>query len=494
MNDSEKEIINKELDNYLNNIYKNIRLDYYQKKAVICDSKNQMIVAGAGSGKTTTMAAKVKYLVEIKKIDPNKILVLSYTNKAVQELQEIINIEFNIPVTVTTFHKLGMSIIKNKLRDLDSQKVNIIDDENKVKILTNFLKEKDIAEMAKYLNEYLKIPNLVRYLGKYNEYLKYKKINYSKLLEILAYDDCNIDKSNKGKYFLQLKNDVYYSYYKYKKENNMIDFDDMINLAINYINENKYKYIIVDEYQDISLERYNLLNNLSKTANLIVVGDDWQSIYAFAGSKVELFNNFILREGTEIIKIVQTYRNSQELINVAGMFIMKDKQHMVKELISPKRISKPIKIVFYDKRTFASKLNKILARISLKERVLILGRFSFDYRIFVDNKNFFIEGDRVISKKYPQLNITFLTVHAAKGLGYDQVIIVNMKKGIYGFPSLKENPKFLNIKKDELEERRLFYVALTRTKNYVYLMTPYLNFSPYVDEIIKDKNIEILYL
>ena len=146
-----------------------------------------------------------------------------------------------------------------------------------------------------------------------------------------------------------------YSYYQNKlKEKHSIDFEDMIIMATKRLKNNKTypKYIIVDEFQDISYERFLFLKKIIKfsKSNLIVVGDDWQTIYSFAGSNINLFLDFKKILGTsdvKIIKINKTYRNSQELINIAGNFIMRNDLQIKKNLLSNKSLSNPIKYFYY---------------------------------------------------------------------------------------------------------------------------------------------------
>ena len=114
-----------------------------------------------------------------------------------------------------------------------------------------------------------------------------------------------------------------------------------------------FKYIIVDEYQDISRQRFDLTKALSEVtdAKIIAVGDDWQSIYAFSGSDITLFTKFAEKMGyAKMLKIVRTYRNSQEVIDIAGNFIQKNSAQIKKQLISPKTIEDPVIIYTYDSR------------------------------------------------------------------------------------------------------------------------------------------------
>ena len=232
-----------------------------------------------------------------------------------------------------------------------------------------------------------------------------------------------------------------------------------------------FKYIIVDEYQDISRQRFDLTKALSEVtdAKIIAVGDDWQSIYAFSGSDISLFTKFAEKMGyAKELKIVKTYRNSQEVIDIAGSFIQKNKEQIPKTLISPKRIKDPVIIYTYDSRAKGrngdrrSGANYAMARavetalekiIELKKEeqqkvgpILLLGRFNFDADLLERSGLFeYIKrGDKVKSVKYPRLDITFMTAHSSKGLGYDDVIIVNGKNEMYGFPSKIEDDPVLS--------------------------------------------------
>jgi DNA helicase-4 len=470
-------------NNYLDTIYKDIKLDNNQKEAVVCNASNEMIIAGAGSGKTTTMAAKVKYLVEKEHVNPKNILVISFTNKAVSELQERINKEFNLPVDVLTFHKLGLRIIGHSS--------HIIMDNERYKVISAYLNNLDLTKLVVYFNDYFNIPVFIKFLGLANLYKRIKKVDYKPFIDLLFSDTNSIILNKKGIFFARLKDNILEYYKKYKYDNKLIDFNDMINLATQKVDHKIWEYIIVDEYQDISKERYELLKKISIDAHLIVVGDDWQAIYAFAGSDVNIFREFLKRDSVKVIKIVNTYRNSQELINLAGNFIMQNAIHIKKELISNKHLNKPIKILYIDEYTQIKVLEKVLSKFKT-EKILILGRYNFDIKPYLDKHHFLLVDDKLKSIRYPYLDITYLTVHASKGLGFDEVVIINMYDGIYGFPSHKDNPKFLNIKSDILEERRLFYVAITRTKNYVYLLVPYQNQSSYIKEIIHNENVEII--
>ena len=293
------------------------------------------------------------------------------------------------------------------------------------------------------------------------------------------------------------------------KKRNLIDFDDIINEANGIIQTTeklnfKYKYIIIDEYQDISENRYNLIQNISKKIDtkIMVVGDDWQCIYSFASSNINLFTNFKKNvEYCETLKIEKTYRNSQQLIDIAGEFIQKNPNQIKKQLKSEKQLEKPITIIKYKdkekrnqtkkeiKKAMKKALDYIIEKYGIEKNILILGRYTFDKNEILDDEIIEEGSNKITYKKYKKVKIEYLTVHSAKGLGYDNVILLNARNNIFGFPSKIKTNKMLKhlIIEDKgikyAEERRLFYVALTRTKNEILILTPNHNYSEFIKEI-----------
>ena len=275
-----------------------------------------------------------------------------------------------------------------------------------------------------------------------------------------------------------------------------------------------FKYIIVDEYQDISRQRFNLTKELSKlcSAKIIAVGDDWQSIYAYAGSDITLFTQFKKTFGYgEELSITKTYRNAQEVIDIAGGFIQKNTAQIRKALVSPKHIDNPIIIETYSEEVEREKtqgkggsyyligqtVESIMDAIYSEKpdaSILLLGRYGFDAYNLGKSADFVYDDKtgNVYSKKYQSKKFDFMTVHRAKGLGYDYVILINARNGTYGFPSqIQDDPVLKHVLKDDntftfAEERRLFYVALTRTKNRVFVVTPQQHPSEFVMELVHD--------
>lgn len=309
----------------------------------------------------------------------------------------------------------------------------------------------------------------------------------------------NYRKYRQEKTLLTMILNCFIKYQTYLIENNEIDFDDMIIKATKLVTESHFlkniKYIIIDEYQDTSLIRFNLIKEIIKKNNskLMVVGDDYQSIYKFTGCNLSLFLNFSTYfPDAKIMKLEQTYRNSQQLIEIAGKFIMKNKYQIKKELYSKKNLKNPIKIINYHdiQKSFLQIIKELSNNIN--QKILVLGRNNFDINDILNNE-IKLKQDKLIIKNYETLDITYMTIHKSKGLESDNVILLNLRQEITGFPSqIKDSQLFRLINKKDIypysEERRLFYVALTRTKNYVYLLTPNKNPSIFIQELINIKN------
>ena len=293
------------------------------------------------------------------------------------------------------------------------------------------------------------------------------------------------------------------------KERNEIDFNDMINQATDIIKENKfdykYRYIIIDEYQDISLARFNLIKEIRDLsgARLICVGDDWQSIYRFAGSDISLFSNFEKHVGKhEKLFIEQTYRNSQSLIEITSKFVQKNTKQIQKNPKSKKEpLDEPVKFAYYEQNslvdTFINEIQQIVNKYG-KKPILALGRHSFDINDLIqlssDNRiKYFENTDTLNIKGFEDIEIKYITVHKSKGLEADNVIILNLKNHLLGFPNKMSDDPILSLMLSEeedyrfAEERRLFYVALTRTKNEVVLLIPS-EPSLFVEELLADTN------
>jgi len=693
-------------DNMFIDIDKNIILDKEQREAIICEEDNLLILSGAGSGKTTTISGKVKYLIDIKNVNPKSISVVTFTKKAKEDLEHKINEIMNLGVDIYTFHSLGLKIIKN----YDNKDYDIAEEKDKYNIISNYIKnilfkDKDkfntffeaFKDKTKFNEEYKLFDNYLDYHNymykrKYitesktmDDYIKeqasrrksylrtingeyckskeevdianflylncidyeyekqHKKIDNKKIykpdfyieqnnnfnyiehfgidrvyntnnrytekelkaylnnmnlkiefhkkeklenlfimthskeegkvnyLEVLKkslinkgyilkrrsneeiyerlkqtsedryivdfinriaipfisyfkktdYKIEDLDKFKKDNDILNIQidvmKDILINYEKELNEKNLIDFEDMINRAYKIMPRVKekdlgvdYKYIIIDEYQDVSIQRFNLTKRISKlfSSKIIAVGDDYQSIFGFSGSRIDLMTDFkSYLEDTKQIPITNVYRNSQELIDIATNFINKNNTQIKKKLFSIKKLDNPVEIYIYDDSEYLETNNnksvlvdEIIDKIYIKDnksKILILQRYNNDIDTILNN-NLFVRknSESIINKKHNDIKIDYLTIHKSKGLEYDNCILINAIDDKYGFPSKIEDENVIKILKPKLnenieypEERRLFYVALTRTKNKLYIVCPKSKVSKFIKEIGIYKNV-----
>lgn len=682
-------------------------LDEQQQKAVMTDEENTLVLAGAGSGKTLTISAKVKYLVERLNVDPSEILLISFTKASASEMTERIQTKLGIQIAANTFHKLGLDIIRkysnspnvnvsgesvlpniineyfksNILKnpnmlsdvlnfysmylaipkdleqfetfgeyfedqssyDMETIKSKVENAEQRLKVdyrtldlervksleevmIANYLylngikyeyectypnkEEKQFSQYKPdfYLPDYdiylehfgISEKNTVPWLNKIQEkaYLDgivwkrnmHKKFNttlvetysyynaqgilLSKLEQILkakgvklnhidlrlvyekitlqerenqqfiefkklintfimlfksnGFDESEFEKmvyeqkNNKDSLFLKERamlfikiiKPIYRAYEDHLKAKHLIDFNDMINLSTKIVRDNKpalpYKYIIIDEFQDISMGRYSLVKAIKQLTNakLLAVGDDWQAIYRFAGSDLQLFVKFPEYFGyTKMLRIERTYRNSQQLIDIASKFVMKNPIQFKKNLISGKKKTTPIKIYGHVDdaiSAFKAAIDDILANSPTTTDIMVIGRNNSDFRnlfekdtskIFEFKEKTVSTPHRLKSSLYPNLVFELITAHKSKGLESENVIVINLKNNIIGFPNKISDDPLLSLvltNADHFpyaEERRGFYVAITRTKNRTYLIAPETDTSLFVEELIKDQNI-----
>lgn len=295
---------------------------------------------------------------------------------------------------------------------------------------------------------------------------------------------------------------VYERYIEELKNSNQIDFTDAILQAMEICHSShpvKYEYIIVDEFQDISVDRYNFLKVLREgnpPAKLYCVGDDWQSIYRFSGSDMALFNQFPDYFGsTEINRIETTYRFGEPLVSLSSQFIQRNKAQIKKDIhpFNPQTKTE-LQFCAYERRDYCNTIGQLVASIPADKSIFLLGRYSFDdyYLSFQyksvkeDNRFYYFIGAR---------KIEFLTVHKSKGLEADYVVILQCNKDTYGFPSMISDDPVLNYVLTESdqypfgEERRLFYVAITRAKIKTYILYDKRFPSVFVDEFLHPEKV-----
>lgn len=441
-------------------------------------------------------------------VNPSDILCISFTNDATINLQKNISKNYNFNIEIYTFHKLALNILTQhniKYQIAPDNYLNEIIDIFFNEILPNntiYQKALLIILGKKYSSSSL--INLKRLIHTFISLFKSNNFDlsyYKTILKKMRFT-LNYSEYKKHKSILLIIINIYLLYEEELKKESALDFNDMINKSIITLKEKglkkKWKYIIIDEYQDTSLTKFNMIKEIINITNaqLLAVGDDFQSIYRFTGCNLHIFLNFPKYfTVAKIFYIVNTYRNPQELINVAGNFIMKNKYQQKKKLLSNKHLSKPI--IIYENYNKINSLKYLLSLFSSEQNpeIMVLGRNNKDILNYIDN-SYIKDND-----KYTYNNITFryLTVHKSKGLESNYVILINVEDNLLGFPSqIKDEKilKYVNNTKDLYpfeEERRLFYVALTRTKNKVYIISNPKKESIFIKELKKySKYIETL--
>ena len=302
--------------------------------------------------------------------------------------------------------------------------------------------------------------------------------------------------------FIELFKAIYKEYQRQLHHAEEIDFEDQINIASKYLENNvvthSWKYVLVDEFQDISQDRKRLILSIlgqDEYMKLFAVGDDWQSIYRFSGADIDIMTSFEQHFGsTAQNNLTQTFRSYQGLVDVAAQFIQKNERQLQKNVVAQNNIdANQVVIKEYsnevDQTNIVFKLLQGIQKKAFDEQaevsVFILARY-----------NHHLPKNRAdILTKFQSLQIDFKTVHAAKGLEADYVILLNMSGETYGFPSLIEDDPLIKliIPKSEdfphAEERRLFYVALTRAKRVIFLMSKKASVSKFVTEIANQSGV-----
>lgn len=283
-----------------------------------------------------------------------------------------------------------------------------------------------------------------------------------------------------------------------------LDFEDMIIKASQYADSGRFQHpwrlILVDEFQDISRARANLLTGLLKHApqcKLFAVGDDWQSIYRFAGSDIGIFTNFSGHFGkTETNFLTQTFRSNQGIATVAANFIQENSAQVRKFVFAvDQTMQDVISVVRVEKRDHVpAQIRACLEEIAASAResqtrrdVFLLGRYNHQHPTNL----------KAWQEEFKEwLTLEFRTVHSSKGLQADYVILLGLQGGKLGFPSLIADDPLLELVMPEpeayphAEERRLFYVALTRARHHVYMLVSKYLPSCFAEELEKTYDID----
>ncbi|MGL4949292.1 MAG: ATP-dependent helicase, partial [Anaeroplasmataceae bacterium] len=293
-------------------------LNERQIEAVLTIKGPVMVMAGAGSGKTSVLTNRIAYLINDRFVNPRSILAVTFTNKAATEMKnrvaDLVDEDVH-NMSISTFHSFCRQVLMHHISKLDRYKnfFNISDEEDSISLVKESLKE------LQYDNEYK--PKHVKNL-------------------ISSFKNNVIDKFNDYKV-----ESIYQLYQNKLVENSLLDFDDLIlvtielflkfkNVADNY--KERFKYILVDEFQDTNKSQYKLIQLMTdKDSNIFVVGDQDQSIYSFRGARIEnidLFLNYY--NNTKLILLEENYRSTQAILDISNKLISNNKNRVEKKLFS----------------------------------------------------------------------------------------------------------------------------------------------------------------
>ncbi len=362
----------------------NLTLNDSQYKAIIHNKGPMIVLSGPGSGKTTVITYRIRNLIENLGVNPNKILVITFTKAACEEMKERFNniCKKSYNVSFNTFHSYFFRIIRDYYKyDLS----NILDDNEKVNIIKKIINDNNIFfdNQEEFIQAIISEISLLK-----NELINYKLFN-SKYI-------------NSSTFTL-----IYEQYEKIKSEQRKIDFDDMLiqcyhllkqNNAIRNIWINKYDYILIDEYQDANKVQYECIKMLvSSERNIFVVGDDDQSIYGFRGSSPKFLHKFYKDfKGSKKVVLNINYRSTEQIINLCNKVIVENSNRFEKNIIGTNKKDKlPILLRSYDVseevKKIVEKIKKLKSNYPLEE-IAIIYRTNLQARAIVETlKDYNIE-------------------------------------------------------------------------------------------------------
>jgi len=386
-----------------------MNLNDEQKKVVYANERFLFLLASAGSGKTRVIIERIKYLIN-QGVNPERILAITFTRKAALEMKRRAN---NEHVHIHTFHQFC------------------------------FIKLNEEGNKAFQIAE--------------EEQLPFSK---TELLAVTKYKNSVYKKSKPA---------IYDIYQNYLITRGLKDFDDLLLDYYNYIkrykNVTEFDYIFIDEFQDTNDLQYALLKRLiHKNTNVLAVGDPDQSIYQFRGANSKIIYRYIKDYQARLMSLSVNYRSSKIIITHANRLIRRNNRKYHKEMITDdKTENKVFHVAFLNEIEEALSLFKIIKKgILERKEVAILYR---NHHRAYELKKVLLENDIVIKRDdelgFLASSVQMMTIHKAKGLEFDVVIIIGLEQGV--LPSFQQNSQlFLD------EERRLMFVAMTRARKVLY--------------------------
>ncbi|HAU5067126.1 TPA: DNA helicase IV [Citrobacter amalonaticus] len=481
-----------------------------QARAVVNGEHSLLVLAGAGSGKTSVLVARAGWLLARGEAAAEQILLLAFGRKAAQEMDERIRERLHTEeITARTFHALALHIIQQGSKKVPtiSKLENDTAARNKLFISTWRQQCSEKKAQAKGWRQWLEeemawtVPEgnfwddekLQRRLAsRLDRWVSLMRMHGGAQAEMIASAPEEI-RDLFGKR-VKLMAPLLKAWKSALKAENAVDFSGLIHQAIVILEKGRFvspwKHILVDEFQDISPQRAALLAALRKQnshTTLFAVGDDWQAIYRFSGAQLSLTTAFHQTFGDgDRCDLDTTYRFNNRIGEIANRFIQQN-PHQLKKPLNSLTAGDKKAVTLLDETQLDALLDKLSGYAKADERILVLARYHHLKPTSLEKA----------ATRWPKLQLDFMTIHASKGQQADYVIIVGLQEGSDGFPapareSIMEEA-LLPVVEDfpDAEERRLLYVALTRARHRVWLLYNKANPSRFVEDL-KDLDVPVV--
>jgi superfamily I DNA/RNA helicase len=455
-----------------------------QKKAIISEAKKILCVAGAGSGKTTVLTKRIEFLIKYRNVSPNKILAITFTRKARKEMEKRL-FELGVEgVKVNTFNSFCEGILRKHETEIYGRPIKVQSYGDKILAMNMALGTLGI-DMEDAIQRYFTSQQRKFKTGNQlsSSFMNdcFSVMDYFKVTDEEEYDfSKDADPKNKN------NARMIYQIIRYLDEHmemqGLRDYTDQLIDAIKFLKENsskipEFEYVLVDEYQDVNAMQIELLK-LLKSENLFAVGDPRQAIFGWRGSDINYILNFEREWGiAESIHLTRNYRSSREIVKFMN--------HSIKDMGLPDlkhfhETPSIVKILNFDseeaERNFVVK--KILESEIRRDEIFVLARTNrqlMELSQIMKQKriNHVVKTDEVRNPADTiSGDVTLATIHAIKGLEAKKVFVLGCNE--QNFPcKASDHPAIEMVKTDnydkEEEERRLFYVAISRAKERLYL-------------------------
>jgi DNA helicase IV len=461
-----------------------------------------LVLAGAGSGKTSVLVARAGWLLRRQEAEPEQILLLAFGRQAAEEMNERIQERLGgAAIRAKTFHALALQIIQQGNRKVPA--ISKLETDSKARralLITHW--QQQCAEkkaQAKGWRQWLieelewEVPEgdfwqdkrlAERLAGRLERWLGLMRMHGGSQAEMIEQADEEIrDLFSKR---IRLMAPLLKAWKGALKEEGAVDFSGLIHQAVNILEKGRFvspwKHILVDEFQDISPQRAQLLAALrkqNKQTCLFAVGDDWQAIYRFSGAELTLTTAFAenFGEGAQCA-LDTTYRFNDRIGEIANRFVQQNPHQLKKPLNSLSKGNKK-SVILLPNEQLENLLDKLSGYAKPDERILVLARYH----------HLKPQALAKAATRWPKLTLEFMTIHASKGQQAEYVIIAGLHQGSDGFPAVARESVLEDVLLPQpedfpdAEERRLLYVALTRAKHQVWLLQDRERPSVFVEQL-----------